>query len=488
MHKLLKRQLDRLGMSEKNIPALDVWQKFLDRINAAYVEADQERYTLERSMDISSRELSELNSKLEDAQQIAKLGYWNFNKVTGKIIWSKEIYKMLGYDFASNTPDLAGSLLLVHPDDQKVTAESVEKAFSTGNSYELEIRIKSVDDQYRWYYVIGQPKLTTEKEITEISGIIMDTTAQKENELEVNSLNEKLIASARRAGMADVATSILHNVGNILNSANVSLGFVQENLDQPYFNKIFAIKKILAEHADADALNQYLLEDEKGKLIPEYIINLLSEIEAIHSKLLCETKNLHEYLEHIKDITAMQKTLSGVSGVLEKTFIPDLIDTAIKMCGESFEKFSIELNVFYEDRVFILTDKSKMLQILVNLIQNAKDSVVAEKHNQQRIIQIDCKKDSDQQQIIISVSDNGLGIEKENLTRIFSFGFTTKPDGHGFGLHSSALAVRELGGTLEAHSEGLHLGATFLVTLPLKKELNEENSHEKKQQHADYRY
>lgn len=67
----------------------------------------------------------------------------------------------------------------------------------------------------------------------------------------------------------------------------------------------------------------------------------------------------------------------------------------------------------------------------------------------------------------ITVSDNGVGIAVENLTRIFAHGFTTKKNGHGFGLHSSALAAKELGGSLRASSEGPDRGATFILELPL---------------------
>jgi len=74
---------------------------------------------------------------------------------------------------------------------------------------------------------------------------------------------------------------------------------------------------------------------------------------------------------------------------------------------------------------------------------------------------------SDSSRFFISVCDTGVGIEQENLTRIFSHGFTTKADGHGFGLHTSALAAKAMGGSITAHSEGSGKGATFIIELPL---------------------
>jgi len=112
----------------------------------------------------------------------------------------------------------------------------------------------------------------------------------------------------------------------------------------------------------------------------------------------------------------------------------------------------------------VMTDKHKVLMILVNLISNAKYALDSAPVGQ-RCLTLRLEAPA-ADRVRIEVRDNGMGIEPELLTRIFQHGFTTRDEGHGFGLHSSALAAQELGGMLTAHSEGPGRGATFTLELP----------------------
>jgi signal transduction histidine kinase len=115
-------------------------------------------------------------------------------------------------------------------------------------------------------------------------------------------------------------------------------------------------------------------------------------------------------------------------------------------------------------------EKHKVLQILVNLIRNAKYACdESGRKDKQMIVRVS----NGDNRVRISVKDNGIGIPQENLTRIFNHGFTTKKDGHGFGLHSGALSAKELGGSLEVHSEGKNQGAMFTLELPLSQKEKE---------------
>ena len=115
----------------------------------------------------------------------------------------------------------------------------------------------------------------------------------------------------------------------------------------------------------------------------------------------------------------------------------------------------------------VQVEKQKVLQILVNLMRNARDALV-ESGRQGPAIDLahPNRRRSDEKKVVIEVIDNGVGIEEENLTKIFSHGFTTKRHGHGFGLHSSANAAKEMGGNLTAHSDGPGRGAVFTLELP----------------------
>jgi len=215
------------------------------------------------------------------------------------------------------------------------------------------------------------------------------------------------------------------------------------------------------------SLATYLTEDPKGKLIPEYLTTLEKVIKEEHHSFANEIENLVKHIQHIKDIIAMQQTVSKVSGMAEKVFVPEIFDTALQINGETSLTNDIKLTREYEESCFISVDKSKLLQILVNLIQNAKDAVRMNPANVNKKINLSIKKDATGKDVYISVEDNGVGIDPDHLAKIFSFGFTTKKNGHGFGLHASALAVKEIGGSLKVESQGVGKGAVFTVALPI---------------------
>jgi PAS domain S-box-containing protein len=463
LHNILERQLSRLKLSSEVFPVDQKnWQELLTRINNRYVEADQERYLIERSMEISSHELLELNQKLENAQHIAGLGYWNYDREIESINWSREIYQLFGLDIAISAPSFEEIMQMIYEPDQIQLRKLIDQAFKEEKEYEYEFQLQTPNHQKRWAYVKGQPKRIDNKVI--ISGIIIDITIRKLAEHELAILHQQILITARRAGMADVATSILHNVGNILNSVNVSLGLLQENINQGHYKKFFAIVAMLKENSSS--LSTYLTEHPKGKLIPEYLMQSGELLEMEYSVFTKEISDLTTHLQHIKDIVAMQKNLSGISGVAQTVFLPEVIETALKMSGSTFEDTNIHFQKNYEKTPFISVDSSKVLQILVNLIQNAKEAVLDNTNIKEKQIIFSIQEPSSNS-IVLTIKDNGIGIDPEDFTNIFSFGFTTKINGHGFGLHSSGLAAKELGGNLNVESAGLNQGATFILTLPL---------------------
>lgn len=468
LHKLLIRQLHRLGMNEDTTPKeLSQWQTLLQSINRTYNESDQERYLLERSMDISSREMQALNDKLESAQHLARLGYWYHDRVKRENLWSKELYRMFGLENGKPAPSIELVITLIHDDDRPLVEESIRKAFTDGEKYEFEIRMRAVNeiDNYKWYHIIGNPVLEADGSVNKLSGIAMDVTSRKKAEEELQYLHQQLVISARRAGMADVATSILHNVGNVLNSASVSVELLNEYAKCQHFEKLFATGRLLKENKSD--LSEYLYGDNKGRLIPLYILTLTERLKDIQESIADEVKNLSKHIRHIKDITAMQQSLGTVTVASEKIFVPEIIDTAFSMCGDIFKNNRIKIKKNYDEQFFLTTDKAKLLQILVNLLQNSRDALTMGGEGRSRLLSLSVKKSGDDNVDII-VQDNGIGISQEVLTRIFAFGYTTKKDGHGFGLHSSALAAKDLGGSLTAESDGINQGARFILNLPIK--------------------
>lgn len=471
LHWLILRQLKRANISADDIhpSKKKEWYDFLERINRTYSDHEQERYLLERSMDISSREMAELNEKLETAQKIAHLGYWFYDREEDKLTWSDETFLLMGIDPFS-TPTLQKILALVHEQDRSKLKSLIDRAFSDGQDYELELRLKNEKKGiYAWHYAKGHPHIEYQKDgqkkpIRYLSGITMDITKRKLAEEDMNNMHQQLLSISRQAGMAEVATSVLHNIGNVLNSANVSISILHEIVAHSHVTKLLKLSDIIKEHIIKN--DGYLIEDESGKLIPDYLIALSKDIQEEINNISDEIINIDTQIKHIKDIVALQKDISGIAGIKENILLNEVIDLAIQMGFSSEESKEIEIIKIYQYNDYILSEKAKLLQIILNLIRNARDSVLSS-HHYHKVIVITTKKSENAPSVEIIVSDNGTGISHENITRIFSFGFTTKQNGHGFGLHSSAISANELGGSLRAESKGIGQGAIFTITLPL---------------------
>ncbi|TAK71935.1 MAG: GHKL domain-containing protein [Gammaproteobacteria bacterium] len=276
------------------------------------------------------------------------------------------------------------------------------------------------------------------------------------------SLNQQLLLTARQAGMAEVAASVLHNVGNVLNSINVSSMLLTEKISQSKLSSLMELNRLLKEYENN--LSGFI-KDERGAHFPDFIESLTQYWQKEQNTLLSELQILIKNVDHVKNIIATQQDLSRVTEFEQVIAISNALEEALLISGVDNPKYSIHLRKEYERLKPVLIDKVKLLQVLVNLIQNAKDSF-EETENYNKTITI--KTYSQNTRLFIQVSDNGSGIPPENLVRIFAYGFTTKKSGHGFGLHTSAILAKEMGGSLTVSSEGTGKGATFTLELPYK--------------------
>jgi len=299
--------------------------------------------------------------------------------------------------------------------------------------------------------------------IVGLIGIGRDITAIKKAEEKLEQTHKQLLETSRQAGMAEVAVSVLHNVGNVLNSVNVASSCVADSLRNSKAANLAKIVALLREH-EAD-LGDFITNDPKGKQLPGYLAQLAEHLAGEQTVALEKLARLQKNIEHISDIVATQQNYAKTSDVLESLSIVELVEDAVRMNVSSMERHNIKMLREYSETPPVLTDKHKVLQILVNLISNAKHACTdSEKPDKQIILRVA----NDNGRIKISVIDNGVGIPAENMTLIFNHGFTTRKNGHGFGLHSGALAAKEMGGSLAAFSDGPARGATFTLTLPIQ--------------------
>ena len=352
---------------------------------------------------------------------------------------------------------------------QRVVSEPIEKLLNTastvGKDQNFAIRAEKHSEDEFGILVDGFNNMLSQIQVRDKAlQDAQDTLELKvqERTRELKSVHEQLLVISRRAGMAEVATTVLHNVGNVLNSVNVSAGLLTDQLRTSELSNLRKAAALMKTHVPN--LPEFLTEDPKGKLLPEYLLNITDHLAVEQNSTREELDLLARNVEHIKDIVAKQQSHATVSGLIEVIAIIDLLEIAMEMNVEAFARHRIQVVRNYSAKPLVAVDKHNILQILVNLIRNAKAALVtSQKDDKCLTLGVDLYKDH---HVTITIRDNGIGIAPENLTRIFSFGFTTKNDGHGFGLHSGALSAKESGGSLTAFSNGIGKGAVFTLELP----------------------
>lgn len=319
---------------------------------------------------------------------------------------------------------------------------------------ELIARIQASLRTYYDYVALNQVNLKLEQEIEE----------RKKLEYINNELHSQLVFAARQAGMADIATSVLHNIGNVLNSANISTTIINHCISQSKISDLDKVAALLEENKEH--IGDYLSNDEKGKYLIQYLGVLATVWKKDHEKLDKEIHLLRNNIDHIKNIITQQQALGSAIGFNEKTSIPELMEHCIALNVNTHKKIDIIRE--YEPIKQVIIDKVKLMQIVVNLIKNSVDSLHdIKKKNADKIITVRTfEKNSST--FAIQINDNGIGINNDNLDKIFTHGFTTKKYGHGFGLHASAVSAQEMGGSLSVESDGQGKGATFTLSLPYR--------------------
>lgn len=285
----------------------------------------------------------------------------------------------------------------------------------------------------------------------------------EERTRELQDTQSELLDTARLAGMAEIATNVLHNVGNVLNSVNISADLVSRKLRGSKAVGLGKAMQLINEHPDD--LGTFLTRDEKGKLVINYLNQLVDAIALEQRDMTDELVQLSKSVDHIKDIVSTQQSYAGANSLMEPLNISELLEDALRMNAGALTRHQVVVVKDYSDVPPVMGDKHRLLLILINLISNAKYAMSdLSKRPREMTLSV---RISDETALQIIVKDDGEGIAAENMTRIFAHGFTTRKEGHGFGLHSCALAAIEMNGHLSAYSEGPGKGARFTLQIPL---------------------
>lgn len=381
-----------------------------------------------------------------------------------KIIWANDGFtRVTGYGFE----ELVGKSslgFLDGPETDPNCFEEMKAAFDNRRGFDIETIHYRKNGKPFWVSIEARPVMHQTDSKYRYVIIKKDITARIEAEKEQHRLTELLMDASRRAGFAELATGVLHNVGNVLNSVNVSASAIQTVMRKSALTTLERLCNVIGNQTDGFA--DFVANDPRGQHIPNLLVSLNNKLSNEHDQCLSEFDSLLTNIEHIKAIISVQQTTAKARGVMQNLRADELVNDSIAANKGRLLNYGIAITANVSPRLpEIVSDKHRILQILVNLIGNAKDSLVEAQTEEPRIlVQAETTDDG----VFFEVMDNGKGIEPDVLQKIFQHGFTTKKTGHGFGLHSSANAAAEIGGSLSAFSEGRGHGATFRLFIPLK--------------------
>jgi NO-binding membrane sensor protein with MHYT domain/two-component sensor histidine kinase len=413
--------------------------------------------------------LAQVNTALQHGKNLlalatraAGISSWELDVETQTTLWTEneiESLEAAGID-TQKFPDAIRTM--THPDDRTIVFDAVRQAVaegkdvcayrfrvvtSTGASIHLEAHARIFCDEH------GKP--------VRILGVSWDVTDEVQHEERRRELQSQLRDASRDAGMAEVATGVLHSVGNVLNSLGVSASLLQSRLRESRVGNVQRTATLLMEQGEQ--VGHFLANDARGRQTPAYLAQLGQHLAAENESLQAEAEAIAAHVGHIRTIVAAQQAHARRGGVIEPVDIAELVDNAIAI------HFAMATDVVvkheYEPMPTVTLDRHKLIQILGNLLSNARHALKDRAEGPHVLtLRIHSRAPG---WFVIEVQDSGVGIKADALKRLFEFGFTTKKDGHGFGLHTSAILAQELGGHLAGHSDGAGCGAQFALRLPL---------------------
>lgn len=347
-----------------------------------------------------------------------------------------------------------------------------EQALSTSGQVNYEMTLAVADGRTIDIEVSKMPMVDARGNVTGILGVYADVTEQNEAHAERERLLRELNIASRHAGMAEVATGVLHNVGNVLNSVNVSADTIIQKIRTSKISGLGKATEMLRQHQSD--MTTFLTTDEKGKRLPEYLIRLGALIETESQGITQELDSLRRGLEHIQQVITTQQTYARSSTLVMPVEPAEIVSEALLVAKRGKNRNSVEITAQTPPVGVFMIDKHKVMQILVNFISNACRAVsdhADATHPGMVAVKLETYvEESGARWIRFLVSDTGVGLDASQLANLFKHGFTTKSDGHGFGLHACANAAKEMSGRVRALSDGPGKGATFILELPTQAE------------------
>jgi signal transduction histidine kinase len=405
-------------------------------------------------------ELEALSIRFNIATRAARAGVWEYRVGREQLWWSETMFGIYGHAPFSFQPTLTAALAMIHPDDLPVAQAAWTEAVERSGQLQVQFRIIRLDGSVAHVDSVAVVVTDPDTQERRLVGIMLDISQRVEAEQRERLLQRQLREASHQAGMAEVATGVLHNVGNALNSLGIAYSTAQARLKDYQIERVARVAAML--EANRANLADFLINDDRGKQLPAYLsalgARLMADAQAVQREFDAVSGHIH-YLRHI---VQAQQSYATVGSAQDEVDVNDLLETALTLKSQELNGAEIIRDIGQLPPV--QTDRYKLLQIIVNFIANACDAMAANKPHPARLtIHVHAVLG----QLELMIEDSGIGIASELLPRVWEYGFTTKAHGHGFGLHSAAVAAQQLGGSVGAQSNGLGLGARFSVSIPI---------------------
>jgi NO-binding membrane sensor protein with MHYT domain len=435
------------------------------------ITAVYDAHLLSQSRQDATR-LEQVNAALQHGKNLlglatraAGISLWELDIAARRTLWTENEIESLRTAGIDNRLEPNAMIVMTHPEDRTIMFDAIEAAVASGREI-CAFRFRVLAPSGTAVHLEAHARIFCDasgkpERILGVSWDVTDLVLQEERKRELQS---QLRDASRDAGMAEVATGVLHSVGNVLNSLGVSASLMQSQLRDSRVGNVARIAALLGEQRGE--LGRFFESDERGRHLPDYLIQLGEHLSAENQRLQAEAGAIAAHVGHIRTIVAAQQTYARRGGVTEAVDVAQLLDSAVAI--HFTEMTDVVVRRDYEPLDPLTLDRHKLIQILGNLLSNARHALKngpVKEGEVRRQLSLKIRR-QDEGSVVIEVQDSGIGIAPDVLGRLFAFGFTTKKDGHGFGLHTSAILAKELSGELTAFSEGIGHGARFVLTLP----------------------
>ena len=434
----------------KNLQETTVSREALNEKNVALLQANLEREELMQQLSLQKETLDRFAIVVEtDARGVITYANDRFCEISG---YSRE--EILGH-----THRLVNSGF-----HSKSFYTNLWQTIRAGRVWQGEIQNRAKDGSLYWVDTTIVPFLDKSKKPLKYMAVRVLITDRKLAEAERERLNQELQKASRQAGMAEIATGVLHNVGNVLNSVNVGIGLLQQRYQDTGLGSLQRAAAMIQQHEND--LGRFLTQDTRGKHFTKFFTTTVAQLARQRELQAEELDALADNIHHIEQIISSQQSHAKLIGVIERTNMSVIVQQSLAAVEGDLRQDGITLRRDFAAPAEMETDPHRVMQVIVNLVSNARDAILQQNGPTREIVVAIAYPRADR--VTVQVTDSGIGIAEQHLQLIFNHGFTTRSRGHGFGLHDCALAAQQLGGQLHAESAGIGQGATFTFELPLR--------------------